>query len=229
MFITVVVYAQQTIKGRVLENKTREGLAGINIQNLKTKQSILTDNKGRFIIKANLNDLLVLKGFAYENDTLLITQFNDFEVFLQPQDHLLKDVKVTSMDGPSMAIYDPYFHGQTTAYQTDANGNFKGGVNLRFWYWKKDERKKNRREKMQKDEKVRKEIAKVFSAKRLAAFIPLKDAEMEAFIRLYTPAVNVYLANDFVLPQYLNNCYKKFMQLSPEKRQINADSSVFRQ
>jgi hypothetical protein len=231
VFITVGVtaYGQQIIKGRVLEFKTRVGLVSINVKNLQSKQTAITDSKGWFTIKASRNDLLVFKGFAYQNDTLLVTSYNEFEVFLQPQEHILKDVKVSGkgMDGPSMAIYDPYFHGQTTAYQTDANGNFKGGVNFRFWYWKKDERKKKRREKMLKDEQVREQIARVFSAKNLAAFVPLKGAQMEAFIRLYTPTVNVYLSNDFVLPAYLNTSYKKFMQLPAEKRQFNADSSVF--
>jgi hypothetical protein len=231
VFITVgvVAYGQQTIKGRVLEFKSRVGLVSINVKNLQSKQTAITDSKGSFTIKASPNDLLVFKGFAYQNDTLLVTSYNEFEVFLQPQEHVLQDVKVSGkgMDGPSMAFYDPYFHGQTTAYQTDANGNFKGGVNFRFWYWKKDERKKKRREKMLKDEQVREQIAKVFIAKNLAAFVPLKGAEMDTFIRLYTPTVNMYQANDFVLPAYLNISYKKFMQLPAEKRQFNADSSVF--
>lgn len=231
MLIAISAYGQQLIKGRVLEHKTRVGLVSINVQNLTTKQTTLTDSKGWFTIKASLNDLLLFKGFAYQKDTLLVTRYTEFEVFLQPQAHVLNDVKVTGtgMDGPSMAIYDPYFHGQTTAYQTDDNGNFKGGVNFRFWYWKKDERKKKRLEKMLKDEQLRNQIAQVFSAKNLAAFVPLKRAEMEAFIRLYTPTVNVYEANSFSLPDYLNTCYKKFMQLPIEKRQINADSSLFQQ
>jgi hypothetical protein len=228
-FSAVSAYGQQLIKGRVLEYKTRVGLVSINVQNLTTKQTIVTDSKGWFAIKANLNDLLIFKGFAYQKDTLLVTRYTEFEVFLQPQAHVLNDVKVTGagMDGPSMAIYDPYFHGQTTAYQTDANGNFKGGVNFRFWYWKKDERKKKRLEKKLKDGQLRNQIAQVFSAKNMAGFLPLKGAQMEAFIRLYTPTVNVYESSNFSLPDYLNTCYKKFVQLPAEKQQISADSSIF--
>ncbi|WP_345948485.1 hypothetical protein ABDD95_16720 [Mucilaginibacter sp. PAMB04274] len=222
-------YGQQAVKGRVLEDKTRVGLAGIHVQNLNTKQSAVSDNKGKFIIKASLNDLLLFKGFAYQNDTLLITKLNDFEVFLLPQQHMLNGVEVKTMEGPSLIFLDPYFHGQTTAYQTDRAGNFKGGVAFRLWYWKKDERRKQRQEQMLRNEETKTQIAKVFSTANVSNYIPLRGTELEAFVRRYTPAVNIYRANDFVLVNYLNNCYKKFMQLHPSQRQILPDSGVFKQ
>jgi hypothetical protein len=227
--VGLLAFAQQPIKGRVLENKTRVGLISITVQNLRTKEIIKTDAEGRFTIKVSLNDLLTFKGFAYETDTLLVTRYSDFQVFLQPQQHLLKDVKVTGRDGPSLIVKDPYFHGQTTAYQTDDNGNFKGGLKFRLWYWKKDERKKKRYQKMFKDEQVMSQIANVFNSKSLTRYIPLRGAEMDNFIRLYTPSVKVYQGNSFVLTDYLNACYKKFVQLPVEKRQINPDSAMFRQ
>jgi hypothetical protein len=228
-FVGVSAYSQQLIKGRVLENGSRIALVSINVQNLSTKQSAVTDNNGKFTIKANINDLLVFKGFAYRNDTLLITRYNDIEVFLLPLQHVLNDVKVTSMDGPAMSFYDPYFHGQTTAYQTDANGNFKGGVNFRIWYWKKDERKKKKLAKMLHDEEVRSRIANLFSAKNLASLVPLQGAEMEAFIRLFTPSLKVFEENSFFLPDYVNASYKKFIQLPPEKRIVSTDLGLLKQ
>jgi hypothetical protein len=222
-------YSQQMLKGRVLEDKTRVGLISINITNLNTKQTAITDNKGNFAIKANLNDILLFKGFAYQNDTLVITKLNNFEVFMLPQEHMLKDVKVTSMDGPSMAIYDPYFHGQTTAYQTDKNGNFKGGVKFRLWYWKKDEHKRDKLKKMLQNEQIYAEIARAFTPENVTNFVQLKGAELDNFIRMYTPSLKVYTANTFNLTDYLNACYKKFMLLPTQKRQIIADSTVFNQ
>lgn len=222
-------YGQQVLKGRVLEEKTRVGLTAINIQNLNTKQTTLSDNKGNFTIKASLNDILLFKGFAYQNDTLIVTKLNSFEVFMLPQEHVLKDVKVTSMDGPSMAVYNPYFHGQTVAYQTDKNGNFIGGLNFRFWYWKKDEHKRDKLKKMLQNEQAYADIAKAFSPKNVANFVPLKGVELDNFISAYTPSIKVYQANNFNMADYLNACYKKFMQLPIEKRQILPDSAVLHQ
>jgi len=222
-------YGQQILKGRVLEYKTRVGLTAINIINLNTKQTTLSDNQGNFTIKASLNDILVFKGFAYQNDTLVITKLNNIEVFMLPQQHLLKDVKVTSMDGPSTAIYDPNYHGQTTNYQTDKNGNLKGGVNFRFWYWKKDEHKKNKLKKMLEDEQTYAEIDKAFNPQIVAGFVPLKGVELKSFIYTYTPTIKVYRANNFNMADYLNACYKKFIQLPAEKRQFIPDTAIFHQ
>lgn len=220
---------QQVLKGRVLEDKTRVGLTGINVQNLNTKQATLSDNNGNFTIKASLNDVLLFKGFAYQNDTLIVTKLNSFEVFMLPQEHVLKDVKVISMDGPKMSVYNPYFHGQTVAYQTDKNGNFIGGVNFRLWYWKKDEHKRDKLKKMLQDEQTYAEIANAFSPKNIGNFVPLKGIELNTFIDIYTPSIKVYKANNFNMADYLNACYKKFMQLPAEKRQILPDSAVFQQ
>jgi hypothetical protein len=226
--ISFSVSAQQLLKGRVFENKTRVGLTGISVQNLSNSQSTVTNNNGKFSIKAKVNDMLLVKGFAYQNDTVLVTQLNEMEIFLLPQQHLLPDVKVTSSEGPSMAFYDPYYHGQTTTYQSDGKGNFKGGLTFRLHYFKKDERKKARREKKDKENQVEQEIDKLFTPKSLAQYLPLKGQDMDAFIVLYKPAVNTYISNSFVLIDYLNTSYKKFMQLTLEQRLIKADSVAFK-
>ena len=82
---------------------------------------------------------------------------------------------------------------------------------------------------MLKDEQVMNQIVNVFHSKNLIRYVPLQGAEMDNFIRLYTPSVKVYQANSFVLTDYLNACYKKFVQLPVEKRQNNPDSAMFRQ
>jgi len=222
------VSAQQLLKGRVFENKTRVGLTGISVQNLSSNQSTVTDNNGKFSIKAKVNDMLLIKGFAYQNDTALVTQLNEMEIFLLPQQHLLPDVKVTSSEGPSMAFYDPYYHGQTTTYQTDGKGNFKGGLTFRLHYFKKDERKKAKREKKNKENEVEQEIDRTFTPKVLAQYLPLKGQDMDGFIALYKPAINTYISNNFVLIDYLNTSYKKFIQLTPEQRLFKADSTGFK-
>jgi hypothetical protein len=83
-FTTSVVSAQK-LKGRVFENNTRIALTDVFIENLTNKQSVFTDAKGRFAITAKPGDLLTFKGFAYQNDTLLITNSKDMEVFMETE------------------------------------------------------------------------------------------------------------------------------------------------
>jgi hypothetical protein len=219
VFSMLSLYARGQLQGRVFEDKTRIPLAAVSIENLNNKHKAVTQNDGRFSIRASVNDLLVLKGFAYQNDTLLVTDLHPKEIFMLPEQHLLKDVKVSTFDGPPIVVYQPNFHGQTVNYQTDKNGNYKGGVTFRFWYWKKAERKRARQQRQEQEAVIQEQIDKTFTEKALSLYIPLSGVEMDNFIFMYKPPVRTYQDNDFNLAAYLNTCYQKFMKLPVEKRE----------
>ncbi|MGY4538467.1 uncharacterized protein YfeS [Mucilaginibacter sp. UYNi724] len=82
--ISAAANAQTAVKGRVLENKTRIGLAGVRVDNLNNKKTTLTNNTGDFSISAKMGDLLVFKAFAYQVDSLILTKVNDQEIFMEP-------------------------------------------------------------------------------------------------------------------------------------------------
>jgi hypothetical protein len=215
----IAAHAQTVIKGRVMEDKTRIPLAGVHIDNLSTKQSALSDNKGDFSIKAEPNQLLVFKVFAYEPDTLLVTTRASIEVFLTLQSHTLKSVNVTTTETKnSFKIYDPNFHGQAVNYQTDASGRPIGGINLRMWYWKKDEHRRKRLQQEEKDEQIEDQIFAAFAPENIAKYVPLKGDEMTHFIMLYIPSIEQWQSPNFNMLSYLDGCYKKFSKLSPEER-----------
>ena len=216
----------QAIKGRVMEDKTRIPLAGVRVDNLTSKQTTTSDNNGNFSIAAEVNQTLVFKVFSYDPDTVLITSRASLEVFLTLQSHTLKSVNVTTAQGPStLKVYDPNFHGQTLAYQTDANGRPVGGVILRMWYWKKDEHRKKRLADQEKEEQIEKQIDEAFTPANLANYIPLKNAEMNRFIVLYRPSTTQWLSKDFNMLSYLDSCYKKYSQLSAADR-VSIDSLI---
>jgi hypothetical protein len=214
-----VSYAQQVFNGHVFENKTRIPLVDIQIQNTRTKQSSRTDAKGRFGIAAAVNDVLIFSGFAYQADTMFLTSLKEAEIFLEPAKDTLKEVKIHASKPINLKTYDPRFHGQTIVEQTDRNGNPVGGIAIRLW-WKKDERKRKNQDQQESNEKVNAEIASVFSPANLAKYLPLKNEELPGFSFKYTPSVSVYLSPGFNLVSYLNDCYKEFLKLPPEKRTI---------
>lgn len=211
-------YGQQVLKGRVFENKTRVPLAGIKIQNTGTKQLAETDSNGRFKISAAVNNILVLTGYAYKADTLMITDLKELEIFLEPQKNMLNEVKVSTPQVRNFGFYDPDFHGQTVAKLRDDKGHYKGGIAIRLWWWKKDERKRKKYEQMVMDDNTRLEIAKTFAPDNLAKYLPLKNTELANFSMRYMPPVSVVRAQSFNLLLYLNNCYKEFIKLPTEER-----------
>jgi hypothetical protein len=218
-FTSSFSYGQQVIKGRVFENKTRISLSDIQVQNQTTKQSTATDEKGRFSIGAKPGDIIIFKGFAYLPDTILLTDTHEREIFLQPHQNFLDEVKVRSDTTQNLnSYYDPEFHGQTMVYQRDANLNYTGGIIIRLWYWKKDAHKKERLAKELKEDEDRDRVAKVFNPKTIAQFVPLKGEDMDDFLILYTPNTKTYFSNDFNLHSYLNTCYQKYLKLPEDKR-----------
>lgn len=210
--------AQDVLKGRVYENHTHVTLAGVGIKNLRTKALATTDTEGNFSISCHTNDLLVFTTFAYQPDTVVVTDFKPKEVYMDPQVNMLKDVKVQGVETHTGNMMAPEFHGQTMVYQRNPDGSLKGGVAFRIHGSNKDEHKRERDAQLAYEDSVKPEVDKVFSKDNLLKYLPIKPEEVASFQSLYTPSVKVYKSKDFNLLAYLNKCYKEFITLPPEKR-----------
>lgn len=217
--VAIIASAQVKLKGRVLENGTRIGLAGIRVDNITTKQTTLTDSKGNFTVPAKLNDVLSFTGFAYATDSVLVTDLFEKEYFINIQTNQLKQVDVVNAAlKNNNTYYDPEFHGQTIVKHRDRLGNVDGGITIRMKYWKKDERKRAKLEKMEQRFAVMDRIREVFIPQIVGKYVPLKDVELDNFIALYTPNTDVFSSKKFNLIDYLNDSYKKYQALPPEQR-----------
>jgi len=225
IFCAVALHAQTVFSGRVFENKTRITLHGVTIQNFNNKLRTITDESGRFSIAAKAGDILVLKNFAYETDTLLLTDMHDREIFLEPKRTQLKQVTVTDSSAQAATAeknmilpYDPQFHGQTVVYHRDKYGDFDGGVIFRLHYFTGDEHKKKIAQRKEEERILNNEIGTIFTPDNVSHYLPLRGADLNNFLLLYTPTVRVYNSKDFNLLTYLNTCYKEWQGLTPEQR-----------
>ena len=224
VFCAVTLHAQTVFNGRVFENKTRIALQGVTVENLGNKLKVITGADGRFSIAAKTGDLLVLKSFGYQTDTLLLTDIHDKELFMEPQRTELKQVTITDsaanavQAAKNMQYYDPQFHGQTMVYHRNLKKEFDGGIILRMHYFKGDEHKKNKDLKKEQQLILNDEISTIFTADNISHYLPLKDADLDNFLLLYTPDIKVYNSKDFNLLQYLNTCYKTWLTLTPDQR-----------
>lgn len=216
------VFGQDVFKGQVYEIKTHIGLSGIEVHNMANKAVTMTNDKGGFSISAKKGDLLILKAFSYQPDTVLITSMTLQEIYLIPRSNMLKEVKVVtdSTKNFSKPYYDPQFHGQPVVYQRDDNLNYKGGIAIRFHDSHGSEKQRAKLAKEMSDQKAQDEINKTFSPTNVAKFLPLKGQDIYDFIALYTPTTDQFQEKGFSLLLYLNDSYKKFLQLSPEERHL---------
>jgi hypothetical protein len=216
-------YAQGNLTGRVYENKTRVALAGISIENLKSHSITVSDQNGLFAIKAHIGDLITFSGFSYQTDTLYVKDLSQIEIFLDLKQNMLKGVDVTGSEtklgnltaAPKLSP----FGGQKLVYQTDADGNAKGGLQFNLFDSHSNANKKRRNTQLEKDEQIKLKITSVFSPENLKNYVPITGQEMDNFIILYTPDIDTYTSSDFNLTTYLNSCYKEFRKIPLEKRQ----------
>jgi len=215
--IAALGYGQDVIKGRVFERNTRLVLSGIRVQVLETKQLAITDDDGRFAITAKLGDKLIFAGLAYLTDTVVITRY-EMEVLLTSKENMLGVVTVNSnnMGAPNAfkPAPDPLYLSKNLSYQQN------GGLSLTIPDWNKDQKKKEREEKMIDDNQTMDKIAAVFTATTVAKYIPLKGTVLDDFVALYRPDVKVFTAKDFNMANYINDCYIKFMKLPPDQRHL---------
>jgi hypothetical protein len=225
-FCAVTLYAQSVFSGHVLENKTHITLHGVTVTNLNNKQKSVTGDDGRFSIAAKTGDLLELKTYSYEPDTVLLTDMLEKEIFLEPKKNMLRQVTIsgngaqTGVAEKNMVYHDPKFHGQTLVYHRDDTGGYTGagGVIMHLHYFKADENKKKKEQQKEDQRILSEEISKVFTADNIGRYLPLKGADLTNFLLLYTPGVKVYNSKDFSLLAYLNTCYKTWLTLKPEQR-----------
>ncbi|MDR3696439.1 MAG: hypothetical protein P4L47_17510 [Mucilaginibacter sp.] len=224
VFCAVTLHAQTMLNGRVFEYKTHIALQGVSIENLGNKLKAVTGADGGFRIAAKTGDLLVLKTFGYQTDTLLLTDLHDKELFLEPQRTELKQVTVSDSSAKqlqaakNMQYYDPQFHGQTMVYHRDLKKQFDGGIILRMHYFKGDEHKKKKELEKEQQRMLSEEISIIFTADNISHYLPLKDADLNNFLLLYTPDIKVYNSEDFNLLTYLNTSYKTWLTLTPDQR-----------
>jgi hypothetical protein len=220
----ITLHAQTIFKGRVLENKTRVTLRGVIIENLSNKLKVTTGDDGRFRITAKTGDLLLLRSFGYQTDTVLLTDMHEREIFMEPRLNELNQVTITDSStnstqaAKSMKYYDPQFHGQTMVYHRDKEKNFDGGIILRMHYFKGDEKKKKKAEQKEHERILREEIGAIFTVDNVSHYLPLKDTDLDNFLVLYTPDIKVYNSEGFNLLEYLNTSYKTFLTLTPNQR-----------
>ncbi len=183
----------------------------------------VSDQNGIFAIRAHIGDLVTFSGFSYQPDTLYVKDLNTIEIFLDLKQNLLKGVTVTGSEtklGNLTAAPTPSpFGGQTLVYQTDANGNEKGGLKLNLFDSHSDANKRKKEVQLGKDEEIKQEITRVFSPEGLKNYIPITGQEMDNFIILYTPDINTYTASDFNLTIYIDKCYQEFLTIPKERRQ----------
>lgn len=213
-------FSQGRVRGKVLEDKTYIPVGGVTVENLSNRASISTDAAGAFSIVAKPGDLLKFSSIGYKPDTLYLKDMDVVTIYLTPEQNMLNEVKVKELEFPPGAFaFQPLMGpmgSKVVRYQTDKNGNPIGGLQMSvlslFGSSKSASDKKI-------DAYTRDaQISEIFNAAKLAPYLPISGQELTNFVILYKPGVETFYDPNFKMTEYLNTCYRKFMQIPEEKR-----------
>lgn len=208
--------AQATLQGVVYEYKTHIHLQSVRVTNLNTKQFAITDTAGVFYIYAKPGDMLAFRSYAYQPDTLAIVNKNHLEIYLEPVGNTLNEVKVKDIQTKTGNLKDPTLTGAPVVYQRDVNGNYEGGIAIRFSYGA--DKKALHSKQISDEEETDQEIDQAFNQLTVSKTIPLRGQELKNFVMIYRPQRAIFKAKSFNMTVYLNDSYKAYLALPPDKR-----------
>ena len=207
LVITGSVQAQNVLKGTVYEGKSSRKLSNVFVRDINSKEASLTDNSGNFSIRTVINHTLIFSSPGYVSDTLYLVDLSPKHIELSFRNITLNTVNVTSTRSfnPREEYPDVYEKSKFALSPSRIFGKeAKNARRLKHYFDREtDER----------------QIDSIFNAAYVSSVVPLKGQDLENFMTLYRPTLAFLKKTPrSSLTLYLNDSYKKFMALPPEKR-----------
>ena len=207
--ITSFASAQSTLKGTVYEYGTNTRMPNVFVRDNNNKQVTITDKSGNFSLKAATGHLLIFNSPGYTPDTLYLVDLALKKVMMMPQTINLRQVNVTASRqefNPQAEYPEVYEKSKVYAFSPST------------WF-SKEGKNARRLKKYFKREAEERHIDAVFSPVYVGSIVPLKGEDLENFITMYRPSYAFLRSNNREsIVVYINDSYKKFMALPPDKR-----------
>ena len=211
ILLSFLADAQGVLKGAVYEGESNSKMPNVFIRDNNTKQLTITDKSGNFSIKTESGHILIFESPGYISDTLYVTDLVSKKIILATKSITLRQVNITS----TRQAFDPHkeypeVYTKSKLYVLSPSSWFgKEAVDAR--------RLKN----YFKNEAEERHIDEVFNVSYVGSIVPLKGKDLESFMTLYRPSYAFLMDNNGPsLAAYINDCYKKYEALPPEKRSL---------
>lgn len=201
--------AQDVMRGTVVEVGTHEKLSNVFIRNTGNKQITLADKNGHFEIRAAVGHVLIFDSPGYIVDTMFVADMRSVRVELKPMGIILNQVNIntTRLNFNPRTEY-PEVYRKSKVYVLSPS----------TWFSKegKDARRLKR---FFANEEKEMYIDRYYTPTYVSTLVPLRGAELQNFMALYRPSYDYVKSNTGPsLAVYVNDAYKKYKELPPDKR-----------
>lgn len=96
LLITTLLFADQKIKGRVLDKITREAIEAAVITDVQTNNKAVTDKNGNFVLKIKKGDSVLVSFIGYQTEKVPAEYEKPMIIELEKGSIMLKDVKISN-------------------------------------------------------------------------------------------------------------------------------------
>jgi hypothetical protein len=207
-------FAQSVITGMVTEEHKSTQLNNVFIRNISNKQVALTDDAGRFNIKATTGNTLIFTLPGYVSDTLYLVDMKPKHIELKIQGITLNEVSVRES-----ATFNP------REEYPDVYEKSKFALSPSRWFGK-EARDARRLKHYFDNEEQQRQIDAVFTKTLVSSIVPLKGRELDSFMAMYRPSLSfVKNSSPQTITVYINDSYHRFMALPADKRTLPSLSS----
>ena len=203
------VFAQSVLTGTVTEEHKNTKLNNVFIRNISNKQVALSDDAGRFDIRAAAGNTLIFTLPGYVSDTLYLVDMKPKYIELKIQGITLKEVSVRES-----ATFNP------REEYPDVYEKSKFALSPSRWFGKEARDARRLKHYFDNEEQLR-QIDAVFTKTLVSSIVPLKGIELDGFMTMYRPSLSfVKSSSPQTMTVYINDSYRKFMTLPPDKRTL---------
>lgn len=204
-----ITNAQELLKGTVYESSGGARLPDVFVRNINNKQLGISDKQGNFTIKAETGNTLIFEAPGYVSDTLYLVDMRPKKIQLITQTIALREVKINS----TRQAFDP--HKEYPEIYTKSKLYI---LSPTTWFGK-EARDARRMKKFFRREEEERRVDAVFTRTYVGSIVPLKGEDLDDFMLMFRPTYDFIKGNNNVsLAVYINDSYKKFAALPPEKR-----------
>lgn len=194
-FLGTNVHAQQIqrISGMVFEKGTSSRLPEVNVRNLRTNKSVVSNSFGVFVIEASIGDSLSFSKIGYAEAKTLISDLKDFYVELQSGIRLETVIieRKTKEAELNEAMRD---YGKKGVYNGGSNkfGTYLASPATALYnLFGREAKNAKRFGRFLDSEKEQLQVDKVFSKDAVREITKLEDKDLDSFMRIYRPSPNM--------------------------------------
>ena len=247
LFISLQCFSQETDEGQrisalVVNAQTEAPLESVHVVNLNQVYGTITNEKGKFSIRAAVNDTLYFSYLGFKSQKVRVTndmfKFKDTQIALTELAYALEEVIVRPYSLTGYLEIDVKNLPINNAYQYSISGlsvSYEGGNKnpsavtkvlgailnpadlLRNLFGKKPAQMRKIRQ-MREDEEIRNLLASKFDREILTEFLQLEKVDIQDILNNCNYSKSfIITANDLQILDAISSCYEEYKVLNRKK------------